>query len=598
MNGKLFLFSLFFLSVTLLGQSKIVLKNGGWLGINGTYQQEYANAYEVKYRGGDQNLYIVFGENWSFDGEVNWYWEVKDVFGTRYLSGNSSTASPIGMVLTNIGTYKVPPIITGGQSLVYSGKLFSESISDNGTIGNSIVITYENSEGATFTGSTGESFIDNGKVVVTNVPHGLSVWATKTDSVHVTLGLSGSAYAHAPNDSISNLTVVFTNAAFSGNDAAGVENNSVNNITLSYIFSTASGSSMLSNCSGSKGYSYWTKTDGGNGWVIASGGRNGGVCWKSSYQNCTLTQTVDLVNAGFSTAMLDASPVINAGVWVLPGFYTGNAYASKGIISISVTLINSSDQEISTQYISNNENLGSAITSDWFLRASAISGYGSGLRKVKLTLTAKDGVGWAGQYGPAFDDAFLNIGGVLPVELTAFSAYAEGSAIALNWKTATEVQNYGFEIEHSTDKQSWKTIGFVKGAGNCNTPREYSFRYELHAADVMYFRLKQIDFTGSFSYSKTIQVNALKPEIFSVYPNYPNPFNPGTTIRFSLPDPSYVTIRIYTISGEEVQVLPEGLLSAGLHELYWNAKLLPTGTYLINIKTAFGQKIQKVLLLK
>ncbi len=121
----------------------------------------------------------------------------------------------------------------------------------------------------------------------------------------------------------------------------------------------------------------------------------------------------------------------------------------------------------------------------------------------------------------------------LPVELTSFSAATIGSTIKLNWQTATEVNNYGFEVERralSAERQAWEKIGFVNGNGNSNSPKDYSFVDDKVSSGKYSYRLKQIDNDGQFEYSKTINVDFNGVKKFELSQNYPNPFNPTTTI--------------------------------------------------------------------
>ena len=138
----------------------------------------------------------------------------------------------------------------------------------------------------------------------------------------------------------------------------------------------------------------------------------------------------------------------------------------------------------------------------------------------------------------------------LPVELSSFSASLFDSKVKLNWETATEVNNYGFDIlRQAQDDKDWVKIGFITGNGNSNSPKNYSFEDKSVLSGKYSYKLKQIDNDGKYEYSKTIEVDLGFPTKFEISQNYPNPFNPITTIRYSLPLASNVKLTIYNTLG-------------------------------------------------
>jgi hypothetical protein len=199
----------------------------------------------------------------------------------------------------------------------------------------------------------------------------------------------------------------------------------------------------------------------------------------------------------------------------------------------------------------------------------------------------------------------------LPVELTSFSASLVGNKVSLNWVTATEVNNFGFEIERkivgtSRDlSEIWATISFIKGNGNSNSPKEYSFIDESVKDGKNSYRLKQIDFDGNFEYSEEIEVDIrTTPVEFNLAQNYPNPFNPSTVISYQLSAFSNVKLTVYDLLGNEVTVLVNKEQEAGVYNFEWNGSGLSSGVYYyrLNAVSPNGEQnftsVKKMLLLK
>lgn len=198
----------------------------------------------------------------------------------------------------------------------------------------------------------------------------------------------------------------------------------------------------------------------------------------------------------------------------------------------------------------------------------------------------------------------------LPVELTTFNATKTNNGVELIWETATEINNYGFEIQRfvETDNfsdESWLKIGFIEGSGNSNSPKKYSFLDpKLVGGSKLVYRLKQIDIDGSFEYSDKIEVEII-PSEYELFQNYPNPFNPTTTIKYSIPnivksDHSYntMTIKVYDVLGAEVTTLVNKEQKPGIYQIKFDAADLPSGTYFYRLTTENFTKVNKMLLIK
>ena len=196
----------------------------------------------------------------------------------------------------------------------------------------------------------------------------------------------------------------------------------------------------------------------------------------------------------------------------------------------------------------------------------------------------------------------------LPVELTSFTAKVIGKSILLNWQTATELNNYGFDLERKAspnpseggeqNNNQWETIIFIKGNGNSNSPKNYSFEDKNPAGSgEIKYRLKQIDNNGQFKYSDVIHV-IYSLNDFQLFQNYPNPFNPSTTISWQLPVSSQSTLKVYDILGKEVFTLVDEYKQAGKYETEFNASTLPCGVYYYQAKAGDFEKTLKMILLK
>jgi|WetSurMetagenome_2_1015567.scaffolds.fasta_scaffold124483_2 hypothetical protein len=187
----------------------------------------------------------------------------------------------------------------------------------------------------------------------------------------------------------------------------------------------------------------------------------------------------------------------------------------------------------------------------------------------------------------------------LPVELNSFYANILDEGVKLNWSTATEVNNFGFEVERTAyNNISWQKIGFIQGYGNSNSPKEYSFIDKPNGGSEYRYRLKQIDIDGKYEYSPEVEVKLETPIDFSVKQNYPNPFNPTTKIEFSTPSDNNVEIKIYNALGMEVRTLLNENRQAGTHSIEFNASNLSSGIYFYKIVSGNYSEIKKMILLR
>ena len=186
----------------------------------------------------------------------------------------------------------------------------------------------------------------------------------------------------------------------------------------------------------------------------------------------------------------------------------------------------------------------------------------------------------------------------VPVELTSFSASVQKNTVELKWTAATEVDNNGFEIERSRNKATWNTVGFVKGSGTTTETSYYLYKDVPAASGKLYYRLKQVDFNGAYKYSKVVEVNYGIPNKFNLAQNYPNPFNPSTSIKFELPEASFVNLTIYNLLGAEVETLVNEKLEPGTYTKNFNAINLTSGIYFYRLTAGNMVVTKKMSLLK
>ncbi|QOJ30460.1 MAG: T9SS type A sorting domain-containing protein [Ignavibacteriales bacterium] len=194
----------------------------------------------------------------------------------------------------------------------------------------------------------------------------------------------------------------------------------------------------------------------------------------------------------------------------------------------------------------------------------------------------------------------------LPVEITSFTASQTGSTLQLKWSTATETNNHGFEIERSTDNNPFYSIGFVKGAGSTQEPQEYIYTDSPDKPGTYHYRLKQTDLDGSYKYSDVVTSEFTgNIQEYILEQNFPNPFNPTTRIKFSIPQqngnkPQLVTLTVYDILGNEIAVLVNEEKPSGTYEVDFTANnaSLSAGVYVYRLRAGAFSETKTMILLK
>ncbi|MBK7160249.1 MAG: T9SS type A sorting domain-containing protein [Ignavibacteria bacterium] len=192
-----------------------------------------------------------------------------------------------------------------------------------------------------------------------------------------------------------------------------------------------------------------------------------------------------------------------------------------------------------------------------------------------------------------------NTQGALPVELASFTATTNRNAVSLNWSTATETNNAGFDVERkAATGTEWTKVGNVTGNGTTSEVRNYTFTDRANTGTYNY-RLKQLDVNGNFEYfnlSNEIEVGV--PNSFDMSQNYPNPFNPSTKINYDLPVDGNVSIVLYDLTGRQVASIVNEVKTAGYYTVSFNASNLASGMYFYRISASNFVSTKKMVLVK
>lgn len=220
-----------------------------------------------------------------------------------------------------------------------------------------------------------------------------------------------------------------------------------------------------------------------------------------------------------------------------------------------------------------------------------------GLEALSL-LSAKNG------YAVGETGLIMKFDETIPVELISFTSTLVENTVLLRWVTATETNNLGFVVQRKKNSENdWNDLKFVRGNGSSSEMMSYNYSDKLDVVGTYQYRLKQVDFDGSFALSEILTVELSPPESFKLFQNYPNPFNSNTTIKFYLPVKSYVTVKIYDSLGQEVTTSLDRELVAGIYDLILDAKEFASSVYIykLNALDINGENFtasKKMILLK
>jgi len=239
---------------------------------------------------------------------------------------------------------------------------------------------------------------------------------------------------------------------------------------------------------------------------------------------------------------------------------------------------------------------------NWVQEEINLTGLTSAQSKLRFELKTDGSVTKDGWY---VDDISIYIYAVVPVELASFTATALENSVELNWITSSELNNSGFEIQRKTvgDNSQWTKVGFVDGNGTTTEPITYSFIDKNPARGINLYRLKQIDFDGSYKIFNSVAVNFNPPIEFALEQNYPNPFNPATVISWQSPIGGHQTLKVYDVLGNEVATLVDEYREAGSYKVEFNLAQvsrpeLSSGIYLYKLTAGNFSASRKMILIK
>jgi hypothetical protein len=202
----------------------------------------------------------------------------------------------------------------------------------------------------------------------------------------------------------------------------------------------------------------------------------------------------------------------------------------------------------------------------------------------------------------------------LPIQLVSMTAEVKEHAVRLEWRTASEMNNYGFEVQrrylglktnfagrelvNNGLDTAWTKAGFVEGHGTTLEAKTYEFVDQPSSLGSYSYRLKQIDLDGKSTYSEKVVVEVGVPRVFTLYQNYPNPFNPTTTISYGLPTGARVTLRIYNVLGQVVKTLVDEDQSPGVYGAQFDASGVASGVYFYRLQAGPFVQTKKMLILR
>ena len=185
---------------------------------------------------------------------------------------------------------------------------------------------------------------------------------------------------------------------------------------------------------------------------------------------------------------------------------------------------------------------------------------------------------------------------VLPVELVAFEAQANGNDVRLAWQTASETNNLGFDVQHGQADGAWRSLAFVPGHGTTTEAYAYEHRVTGLDAGTHRFRLRQTDTDGTIHHSATVTVEVGGDGRLALVHAGSHPTTGPVRVAFTVPDDRPVRLALYDVLGRQVQVLADGAFAPGRHRVEVLPNGLAAGMYLLRLDHPTGQRTLPVVL--
>ncbi len=245
----------------------------------------------------------------------------------------------------------------------------------------------------------------------------------------------------------------------------------------------------------------------------------------------------------------------------------------------------------------NGEPLYDGTQTTWVQEEINLSGLTSLQSKLRFEFKSDPSITRDGWY---LDDISIFVFAVVPVELSSFIATISDNKIYLGWETSSELNNRGFEVQKKNlnNNSEWQKVGFVDGAGTTTDKQSYTFVDSNPGNGTILYRLKQIDYDGSFKIYPPVMIEFNIPDKFLLSQNYPNPFNPGTKISWQSPVSGQTTLKVYDLLGNEVAKLVDEYKAAGNYEVEFNAGNLASGVYFYKLTTGSLAQVKKMIISK